>query len=103
MIRAAKEEALLNDFYPAKLPPYGRLFVRLFCALMLLMFTSYSAKTRRFFYWLLAVPVSVHVIGITGHGFCWPAGALLYFYSTLALAMLVVMTIMIPANLKGKV
>ena len=69
---------------------------------LLFMFTSYSAKTKRFFFWTVAILIFLHVLGLTGHGFCWPANFLLYACGALILILMFVMGVMVLRNLKRK-
>ncbi|UCD95091.1 MAG: hypothetical protein JSU69_03305, partial [Candidatus Zixiibacteriota bacterium] len=43
---------------------------------LIFMFTTYPAGAKKFFFWLLGILLILHVIGVTGHGFCWPANFL---------------------------
>jgi len=69
---------------------------------LLFMFTSYGVKTKRFFFWTVSILIFLHVLGLTGHGFCWPANFLLYACGALILILMFVMGVMVLRDLKRK-
>jgi hypothetical protein len=75
----------------------------LFFALgLIFMFTNYSDKARKRMYWLGFNLIVLHVIALSGCGFCLPANVLIYTSGPLLLLILAIMTIMILASLRKK-
>jgi len=69
---------------------------------LLFMLTPVSAGTRKFFFWIAAVLLFLHVLGLSGHGFCWPADLLTWICGPLILIVFFVMALIILARLKAK-
>lgn len=75
----------------------------LFFALgLIFMFTAYSDKAKKRMYWTGFILITVHVIALSGCGFCLPANILVYTSGPLLLIVFAIMTIMILVNLKKK-
>ena len=75
----------------------------LFFALgVVFMLTTYSSKTKRFFYWLLGILLILHVLGLSGHGFCWPANMLMWVCGPLILIGFFIMAVMVLVDMRGK-
>ena len=69
---------------------------------LVFIFTTYSAGTKRFFIWVLMLLIVLHILGMTGSGFCLPANILLWGIGSLLLVWLLIMDVMILVNLRKK-
>lgn len=75
----------------------------LFFALgLVFMFTTYSDKAKKRMYWIGFILIALHVIALSGCGFCLPANILVYTSGPLLLLVFAIMSIMVLANLKKK-
>jgi hypothetical protein len=73
----------------------------LFFALgFLLSGTAYSDKAKKSLYWLGFVLIVLHVVALSGHGFCTPANVLMYVTGPLLLIVFFIMDVMILSGLK---
>lgn len=63
-------------------------------------FTTYSDKAKKRMYWLGFILIVLHVIALSGCGFCLPANILVYTSGPLLLLVMAIISIMILANLK---
>ncbi|UCD93619.1 MAG: hypothetical protein JSU69_07555 [Candidatus Zixiibacteriota bacterium] len=69
---------------------------------LVFIFTTYSPGTKRFFIWVLMLLIVLHVLGMSGSGFCTPANILMWVFGPILLVWLLIMDVMILANLKKK-
>jgi hypothetical protein len=68
----------------------------------LLMMTTYSDKAKKRLYWLGFFVIILHVIGMSGCGFCLPANIMIYTTGPLLLIIFLIISIMILVDLKKK-
>lgn len=68
----------------------------------LFMGTGIAGKTKKRIYWSGFVLIVLHMLGLSGCGFCTPANILLYVTGPLILVVFFAMTIMIMIGLKSK-
>ncbi len=66
------------------------------------LFSGYSKGTKKLFFWILGILIGLHLLGISGQGFCWPADLLTYSAGPLILIGFFIMGIMILAGLGQK-
>jgi len=75
----------------------------LYLSVCLLFFlTTYSHKLKKALFWILGILIGLHVFGIVGYGFCWPANFLTYFCGPIIIVLFFIMALMVMINLGKK-
>ncbi len=75
----------------------------LYLAVCLLFYlTTYSYKLKKVLFWVLGILIGLHVFGIVGFGFCWPANFLTYFCGPIIIVLFFIMALMVLLNLGKK-